>query len=554
MLMRDYETQYAPEFNRREFLITAAEEGAFNTDNPQTTAQKVNNQLMYLARLKAEQQIQMHDWTLECPQASDTERALMQAAMETALIHAGFHRAFQAGNKPMLGCGDAFMSFGANPMYTEKGVGFPAAYRLVPTTRLYFPVSAQELRNPGHERSVRRMVRVWEGDWETAQQLYPWLGKHGTAGYLPGLMGSTEQLQQSARDPRHRITQVAEFLDLDKDGGTQCFFGGAAATLGPILSQSEYPYLDRRGEPKLPFIHRKCLEVSQGILNRGIFHMSYKLAVLERILRNMGYSYAIKNMDPVRIVAVSGVRESEFIQKHTEALEAQARLKDGVIFLNTNQFGGIHNMKTEPLIQEMTACVNQLREDFLLWGINLQDALTDFRKTATAIQVENLAQTNFVRHIQRQNSAEMQTALEMFVDWTMQHIPSTCATPLALKGRSRTSAARAQLTAGLTMPDEHGTPQVVGYTYGDLAENLRAKDWQIVMHEDSGVVNSRAYERALNDRMLSHLSTLGITPALLSTLESDAAIDGRQLDLSALSHAAVPNMPMPGQKTMVKEG
>lgn len=554
-LMSESQVLYVNEQQRREWMIELAEETAFEITDPSQTTRRIENQLMYIARQKTEQQLRVHDWSLECPQASENERAMVQAAFEEALDQGGFEETFKEGNSIFLGTGDEFTSFGANQEWVENRTGFPFNYRNESIIHLFFPTSATRINSPGFAREARRMVRIWEGQWDTALKIYPWM-KDGQPGRIPEFQDNKNldfktNLQYGIENDA-RVTQVAEFIDLDRK--ISLFFGGGAGTKGPLAENDNFPYMDRFGITRFPISHRFCIRTRKGILNKGLFHALYKVSILDRILKNIGYGYEIQNLNGITVIPIDkGMSEAEMKQKHTEALDAQANLQQGVIFAK-GDIGQVTNLRArDNIIQELQQALELLERDVSRWGININDVFTDPAKTLGALELETEAQTTFARFLQAQNVGAIQERIEMAQDWIIQHIDDDVDIPLVVKAKVRNARGELVEKQGVEVETEFGEKKTVNFTLGDLAQAFRRKDWKVVVHNNNAVVNPRVFERRLNARLANQLIGVGAVEAALEVIEADASIDGRSLNLPQMRQAATAAQQAGGRPVPVEE-
>jgi hypothetical protein len=570
-LVSEHQQKYVPEINRKHTIVNEAEEGAFDTTNPQTTAHKVGAFLMYVAVMKVLQMVKTQAWWFESVQADKEKLFLMKKGYESFLEKAQYNRVYLQGSRTMLETGDDFSSGGANEEFFTEGIGWPYSFRSVSAGDLFFSTSARHLRFPGNEFEARKMVRSWRGPWEIALAKYPWM-KDGTAGQVPSYLENLNdpKLRRKYRQDyeKNREVQILEFLDLDRDGGTQAFIGGASALKSPVNKGEDYPYKDRFGVPQFNLTHRFCFETRQGIFKKGLYHSLYKLAINERILKNEGLNYQIINLNPVQIIFHAEEQKPTDLQDQIDlAKQAQANLKQGVIFAKSGQNVGARNLKTESIMGEVKDTIQQIYTDFAIWGVNLQDVLTDPAKTAFAIQVEGEGQTKLPRMVQNQNTIETENQLRMGIDWLIQNGDPTWDLRLRVQGeimdRSNLDKAeklekealetqdeikRNQLlllandfrkrgqkkkeVRGVPVTDEFGEKRKVPFTIGDLVTAFKnTEDLEVVVDQDSGFVNSQTFKRIMAERTIARLTPFGISSSLISAIEQELRLNGSDIDL-----------------------
>ncbi len=533
-VVQGHKDKYNTEITLRQALVELAEDGAFNTNDPDTTAQKIGAFLAYVAVMKVEQQLKMQDWSAKSVGVSQTKLALFQAAYESFLEKCGYNRVVQEGDRAMLETGDFFSMFSGNEQFFEDGLGMPCTFRNISVGDLFFPTTAKYLYNPGNEYEVRKFVKSWRGPWELCIEKFPWM-KDGTAGEVPVDEDNIQLDKLEQDEDKNRLVQVLELIDLDTDGGTSAYVGGASTLKGPVLKGEEFPYKDENGRNVNPLTHKYTFKKTDGILKRGVYHAVKNLAIIERKLKNAGYNYQLVNLNPVQVVVIpEGESKENMASQFAAARKAQAQTQQGVIFAEGGANSQVYNLKAEPLINELKACLDQVYMDFAIWGINLKDVLTDPAKTAYAIQVEGEGQTKLPRYIQNNNAIETERQLNMPIDWLRQHGEESWDMTLEVSVDVKDEEGIVQEVVGTPVIDEFGEEKVVPFTVGDMVAFVRNNDVVISVQQDSGYVNPRSYQRLLANQKIQRLLSFGLTPELVDALEEAESVEGRTLKLNSL--------------------
>lgn len=513
-IMEEHHTAYQTQMAEREHLVREMEQ-AFDVSNPASSPHKLNASSLYFGVLRTVQQLRMPDWSLAgSGRQSSTELQIVTQLLQNLMDRAGYRHVWTEQNLPMVQTGDAFMSVGMLEKRAEKG--FPFTYRAESTARIYFPREATRLRNPGHDREARQVVIVREYDTDQAMDLFPGMIDHkedagpiSIAGALTGTYGGDKQPDAANRQENGKETvQVAELIDLNAQERVLLF--GPKMKVGRVQKGKDFPYRHwQTNEPYINLMHRQFFRLQTGMLGRGLLHAVYKLAIVERMLKNMGITYELQNLNPVKIVNVRGMTEHELKMKHKEARESQAALQEGVIFANAEQGADVKTMRTEPVIDELARVLQQIDRSFLDVGVNLQDLLTNPQKTAFAVEVEAVASTNLARYIQNQNSFAIEEAIGFAMNMVRQHVRDNDPTPLYVTQPVRVSSGRSVEVPGVTVQNEQGQSELVDLTLGDLAKNLREHEYRIVVHTNSGVVNPEYLKNMKRREALALASQLG---------------------------------------------
>ena len=536
-VITDSKTIYANHLNTLD-TIQKQIISTFDVSDPTTTTKRLSSFILHQAIFKTKKQFKPLDFALRSSEASENERIITQSLLEDTMKRAKWNSVLTndwGANDKQVAFGDAFISFGTNPV---KGV-FPFVYRNESISSLYFDKNAIMMRNPGGERECRRLVMGRVYSWDQAVEYYPELERIGTAGCLPEF----EKLQ---KDPnytneqedlaRERKVEIGFGYDLDHKGGVFTIFAGSTATILMSLEGDDYPFKFKDGTNYIPVVQRLCFANPEGMLNFGLGHALYKLDILERILLNKGVSYTIDNSNPMRVISVQGGSQAQFAKEYSNARRQQAAGELGIIYNKIKQgegdFKGITTLRTEPIINEMNAVLEALNIIIQQFGINLRDIGTDPAKTATALELESEASTEFVRELQGRNAAEDEFAIRMIMDSIVQHIEDDDPTPLVATKKIRNGEGIEQEVSGVPLKEEGrtvrapgGKAMTIGFTLGDLAKTLRAKTWDIQMNERTGVVNSHVIDLVRSTRMLSRIPQG--SPAWISEMKTMSALHGR---------------------------
>lgn len=530
-----YTTLYADDFANREFLNFEADKGITDITNPASSVHKVANQILWIARNKLKQQMKLHTIAVKGGQAKAGKRTLIQAGWERFLFLSGYKKVFE-DNDNLLGTGDQFISFGANPNYAENKKGFPFKVRSENITKVCFPTFVTALRNNGERTEARRMAIVRDYREKEALDLFPWLDEED-AGELPtDLQENADQRTSTSSEAKdeegNKKFEVAEIVDIDTE--QRYFIGGKNAKVSPVIDEGDnFPYRTRHGEAYLNLIHRFCLKTSTGILNAGIYHSSFRISVLDRMLQNAGLTFELVNLNQIKIVR-SNVSSVDFAAKYKNALLAQQNLKEGVVYLKSDDKMEVSNLHNPPVINEMFQCIELLERDLGRMGIKLDDAISDPAKTAFAIDKEFEARTNFVREIQKQNISEVQVFQDLVWDWMIQNVPDDCECDLGLVAKIRDFKGDMKEVSSAPVVDENGEKQFVPLTVGDLAKEARADNFIIEVNPESGIVNPKSYLRNLRQYRVGLLQQFGVSDALIEEIAAIGKLDGEEIDVSFL--------------------
>ena len=534
-MISDYTNLYSDEFANRELLNFEADKGITDITNPATSTHKIANQILWIARNKLLQQMKLHTIALKGGTVKPAKRALIHAAWERFLFLAGYKKVFE-NNDNLLGTGDQFISFGANPDYAENKRGFPFRVRSENITKICFPTFTTALRNNGERTEARRVAIIRDYREKEALAVFPWLTEDD-AGELPNdLLENADQkqgaLSENKDDEENKKFQVAEIIDIDTE--QRYFIGGATAKVSPVIDEGEnFPYRTRNGEAYLNLVHRYCLKTSTGILNAGIFHAAFRISVLDRMLQNAGLTFELVNMNRIKIIR-SNVPSADFEKKYSDALLAQQNLREGVVYLKSDENIDVSSLDNPPIVQELFQCVELLERDLGRMGIKLDDAVSDPAKTAFAIDKEFEARTDFVRSIQKRNVSEVQAFQDYAWDWMIQNVSDDCDVDLGVVARIRNKQGNMVEVSGAEITDENGEKQHTPFTAGDLAKVAREENFIIEINPESGVVSPKSYQRNLRQYRIKLLQQFGASDPLIEEILALGSLDGEEFDLDFL--------------------
>jgi len=512
-IIKDSDNLYATEYDIRETL-RIVKESIFDTKDPTNLTRRVEAFMPYLAFLKMYQQFQLPDITLECAAVSPNKLATVQALFEDALEQSNWRNVLTGTNgaqAKMIGYGDAFPSFGRRPEYDELGTGFPFSYRLENTARIKFPKNAVKLWNPGDERECRQLVILREKDLDQAWEDDPILKRNGISGKI--LMEIDEKMNTQTDEQENReerIVETAEFIDLNKRLSVK--MSGATNFLHDEFKGDEFPHIDRNNQARFPMMHLVAYEREQGMLNFGLLHATYRFAIIIRILQNKKIEWTISNTNPVRIVALGDMSQTDFVGRHTDAIEDQKVGKTGVIYTKGSEKATIGHLGTpgNALINAANESIAEMEKNIQRLGVNIDDITIDTAEKLGQTELAFESQTAAARSIQKQNADEYQRGAEFLQDAIIMDIDDDNDVPLRAKNKIRDDSGNLVAVPGIPVENEDGVVETVSFTLGDLASELKANDYRIKI--SGGIVNPRTRIRRIErdlQRDLIMLANLG---------------------------------------------
>lgn len=540
-IMSEWVNGNSGEFTQRDYLNKKADESISDSTDPSTTVKKINNQLSYIAVGKILKQMSERVFVVSGGDIEPNERALIKKAYIRFIELSGYRETW-LDHTQMLRTGDQFITAGANPNYINNDKGFPFLIQKKSLTQLFFPEWATSLTNKGDNKEAKQFVEiVFDGEWDEAIQLYPFLLENGgTSGLIPAnkddrSLNSQNELQTGKESKRR--TQVARFVDENKK--LMLFFGGATAVEGQKLEGDSFPNVDRFGEITKNIFHKYCFHTSGGILNTGILQATHKLSVLDGMLQSIGYSYEVINLNAIKIIQ-TGMSPDTFRGEYNQALKDQLNLKEGVIYSRENI--NMQTTQAQSLLSEMFASLEQIIKNFSRLDIMIDDALTDPAKTLGALEMEQVAQTRGVRTLQKQNASEEQRFHDFVVDWIIENIDND--NPVELNGVSATifdkKNKKQRQINGRTVQDELGEDVFVAFTVGDLREALAEGKVRIEIVPESGIKINEAVSRARAEHALNRYVSLGMNELAKNEMKRIKIMDGEsESDLEMLEQAEV---------------
>lgn len=540
-IMSEWNDTNNGEFAIRESLNRLADEAISNSDNPDTTIKKINNQLSYIAVRKVNKQMSPRIFRVTGGRMKANMRVVVKKAYMKFLDLSGYSTTW-LDHIQMLRIGDQFISAGANEKYFADGKGFPYKIAKRSITQLFFPGWVTSLVDKGDNRYAKRYVEiVFDGQWETAIQKFPWLKENGgTAGIIPMNkndwdLNTQTELQRSYNS--NRRTQVARFVDEDRR--LVQYFGGSTVVLGDKLEGEDFPHLDRFDEPTKNIFQKQLFKKSNGILASGILQATHKLSVLDGMLQSIGYTYEIINLNAIKIIRTEMSPEN-FKTEYNQALQDQMNLKEGVIYSK----GDIAMQSThgQSFLREMFESVDQIVKNFARLDIIIDDSLTDPGKTLGALEIEQVSRSEGVREIQTQNAPEEQRFHDFTVDWLIQNIDDD--NDVELPGISALifdKEGKEKVVNGRTIQDENGEDVFVNFTVGQLAQIFRDEGIRIEIVSASGAKVNEAVSRARAEANIGKFASLGLTPLVMQEIKKIKILDGEsEADLELLESQEIP--------------
>lgn len=560
-ICNEWATYNQAEFWRRDFLNREMDNSLRDTGSPlpnstqyptsktygaqKNSVYKLTTQVLYAVRQAVVRQLANHSFKLKGGAVADTYRAFVTQAYISALEKAGYDNVM-TNNDQFVGAGDQFWSYYWNPEYVENNKGFPVKIKSTGISKIFLPTYATAFRNYDDDREARKGVRcIFRGQWEAAKKLHPWIEEvGGTAGEIP--IAVDQWFLNKQRRPEcfgvnvtdeNRLTEVFEFIDRDKK--KSFMIAGRTAVKSPeVLEGDDFPYEGADEEAIFPMYVRKLIRPNYGMLGIGVLQATYRVAVIDRALQNIGVTYEMHNLNTIKIVALEDKVETVdgFSQKHRAALQAQLRGQEGVIF--SRGVSGVGSLHAPPLINEMFAMIDLMEKNLGRLGFPIQLLNTDPNKTlgATEIEVEN--STSEIRSIQRKNAGEIQAFLNDFLHWIAKNIDEDNNTPLHVSVPVRGIDGKIREIGGVRQADENGEERLVKITLGDLVKAQKKHQFYVEVNKASGIVNPQYIQKQKAREKYQIALQLGSLEAAGEAAAEMFAQDGIDFDLNFIRQNA----------------
>lgn len=368
---------------------------------------------------------------------------------------------------------------------------------------IYFNPQATNLRSKDWTQATRCVI-VYEYNWDEAIKIWPELETKWMIGKLPSTVDQEQydDLQQKEDEQREyarkRLVEVWFYYDITSEARYTIFAWPTAAILED-KEWEEYPFYLGEWEMRdnyIPLLQWICFPTKEWIFNAWIWHIVYRLATLYREMWNKAANHMLDNMDPLRIINLPKQQAPWFLAKVKQAQEAQKKWKKPLV---VNAFwewekqswaGQLDTLQATPLTQEFERFEQFLITSLRRFGINLDTVFTQASKTATALQLEEEAQSEFIRQIQEQNTSTYEMAIKITIDMIKKNISSKDKTPLPID---------------ITVTDEETWEvSIESVTLWMLADELKLHEYIPVVNSRSWVIFSRVIDKfylqsAIND-------------------------------------------------------
>lgn len=482
-----------------------------DTDDPSASNKRTNVSLPYKATNKMLKQFSKPQFQMFAAEASENTRAVMQGLVEDALRLAGWVRVLEGkkngAQRAMLETGDGIVGCGSNPFGS-----FPFQYYTEENSRVFTNIDAREMRNPGSETEVRKIVVVKEYQWEQAVRAYPELAGNASLGLIPAWEQIDPERYKELQDALQasRRIQLAFCYDIDyedEDGnkGLSRIVAGSNGYSFNEKTGKEYQWRNRFGDPEKPFGQLVAFPRTRGFWNYGILQTLYKLGQMHSKLMNQGITYTLINTNPVRVMDTN-MSELEAMSQLSRAMKDGAEGKiPMMVAADGREFGGVTTTAAPPVIDEANAMLDILEKDLAQMGINLNDIVTDKTKTLGALQLEVAAATDLVKYIQNTNASEYEFLIEQMLYYLRDRKMKDNKISLVSSVKIRKEDGAEEEVVGVPERDELGIPVrdekgkvkiFRSFNLEDLKEMLRLYEWKVVVI--GGVVNNPVLEDALD--------------------------------------------------------
>lgn len=447
--------------------------------------------------------------------------------------------------------GDCHVQLG----YDVNNSDYPITFRVSSLSDIYVNNAATEIRDAVGGLSADEVVIIYRYTITQFNELFPeWEGQVAK-GDIPRAYRYRKQLEktwlQTVYDGEDMI-EVAYRIGIDKH---MVVFAGAACTVideymgdGDKKEKTQpqdyyegdeednkknkpFPFI-RDGRPYLPLLHFKFFPSSEGYYNYGIGHMVYDLAIIMAQMDNMAYNHAGDNIWPIQFVNTSSKNASKLFNEILKAHEMRASGGKGYV-VSENQPGQgsgvtIEPFQTQPITGEWERTFTRLEKQIERLGFRLDMPDLGANPNEMSIMASQEATDEPIKQIIEFNASEFEEAVNFTIDAIRKFVSDDDQTPLNC----------------MTDIESGGTQLPMrGFTLGDVAQELRANRYFVVVNSRDGIVPSGTMQNAQIAQVLSTLQPG--TPAYNKLVLSKAKLNGQNLTDADLQIAQAPMPAMP---------
>lgn len=474
-------------------LIQELLQEAFTISAPKGT-RRISGQRLFQALWRTASRMKPLDFMVHGTGATPEKEKIVRDGISTVMDRGNYDSCLRDKNGAffdLLLYGDALVQIGSN-----EGNGFPILFSNTTLKNIYVNTSATGVRVPQRGRGARQLVLVAEYTKGEFGKLWPKFKKKVKCGRIARAINGKEQQMtavQDSYDKKDKKIEVAYSYNLD----TECFvvFAGADHIKLEKYKGEKYPFI-KDEESYIPVLQYICFPSSEGFWNKGIGHLLYRLAIIQRQLMNMEIQHVFDNTLPIELVSVAQGKAAAFFQGLKQAHKMRAQGKRGFVPLERSSNDpnastvSSQTLLTQNLYNEWQAVFDRLDQEIRRLGINIDEIDPAGNKTATEVIALEENSNAFVKQIGEWNGSEYQFAIEITMDMIKQFVKKNDKTPL-------------DLTTKIKVNDEE--KKVEGIDLGMIAEELKENRWFVRVDLRSGNILSNTMKFTRYNSLLQYL-------------------------------------------------
>jgi len=372
---------------------------------------------------------------------------------------------------------------------------------------VYFDSQATRLLSKTWNKATRCVV-VFEYSWDNALKYFPWIETKASMWPLPTVENfdnnreiDQQDYEQKAQSNDRKV-EIGFYYDITDEARFTVFAWPTAAILDDIEWEA-YPFsFDNLGtrQDYIPVLQWMCHPTNEWILNAWWGHLIHNLSIQSQEILNKTIKYWKDNLDPIWFLNLPAEQAWWVMWKIANAQKIQRAWGKWVVinaFKEWEKQSGLGQMDTlqsPPFSWEGEAIMAMIDKQLQRFWIKLDLTFTDPRKPFATTALEEESFWEVIQQIQEQNTLTYEMVFKIAIDMIKKNIKDDDDTPLPIKGIVNTEGWEEAESEWLTL--------------WMLAEELKAREYQIVVNSRTWVVTTNTLEKFYNASAIQDLMAI----------------------------------------------
>ena len=538
-------------------------DSVFNT-NSEGANNKYNPLLLYNVIQRVIDGLRLAPYILRIPEVDEVARVITRDLITQIMQDSGLVSELRDDDRGGLSwalLGNVVLWFGKGSEAEIKN-GIPIKFKAIRLSQAFFNSSAIRIRDYNGEPEVNECAIIVERTYEQMLEKYP-VGKPQTdactgaefdSGDVP--IYETTNTVQNNRDNQHeedenKITQELHYYNIER--GIYEVRVGRGGTIVERYDDNDsnfpdYPHklkdMDKKGKNYIPVEMLKFSPMIGELYGKGCYHLYSKLAKLDSVIKNLGYSWIEKNVYPDKFAKMKSGRFTRFQTEVDLARQSIAEGQDSYIQLEPTEEIQMGDLRNNQLTQEFERIKASISKDVSNSGIAIEDVDRPVSESATQTAAEERAKGRLTDHIVKINASASKFLVRVILQFVKDYIKKDNETPIATNVKVKGKEFDSELAQEADMMRQQGASEELvndfleknaedsekelaleGITMGHWIELMKNK--RIYVQEDFSAWNDVDYKMRLMQRALPFAAgtpaQARITQNILSSLGVDVS-------------------------------